>query len=204
MQGTAEHLSKIKKIFSSNSKDVTLLSRGRKFISTSKIMLIITVLAGVYFAWSVWYLVPFPTIKTSPESYVEQPDILNKNQDVAGSGRHQNQSGDRHLEPSTSRQETASTKEMRMIATAYDSSWESCGSWDGKTTASGLPVRRGVVAVDPDVIPLGTRLYVEGYGEALAADTGGAIKGNRIDLYMESREEALNYGIRMVNIRVLN
>lgn len=56
-------------------------------------------------------------------------------------------------------------------------------------TASGIPARHGVVAVDPDVIPLGTRLYVPGYGLALAADTGGAIVGNKIDLCMENYSE---------------
>ena len=49
-------------------------------------------------------------------------------------------------------------------------------------TASGVPVTRGIVAVDPTVIPLGTRLYIPGYGFAVAGDTGGGIKGNMIDL----------------------
>jgi 3D (Asp-Asp-Asp) domain-containing protein len=70
-------------------------------------------------------------------------------------------------------------------------------------TASGIPARHGVVAVDPDVIPLGTRLYVPGYGLALAADTGGAIVGNRIDLCMENYSEAWSFGRRTVRVYIL-
>ena len=70
-------------------------------------------------------------------------------------------------------------------------------------TASGIPARRGVVAVDPDVIPLGSRLYIPGYGEAIAADTGGAIVGHKIDLCMESYDEAIQFGRRSVEVYVL-
>jgi len=62
---------------------------------------------------------------------------------------------------------------------------------------------RGIVAVDPKVIPMGTKLYVEGYGEAIAADQGGAIKGNRIDLYFDTHQQALNYGMKTVNVTIL-
>jgi 3D (Asp-Asp-Asp) domain-containing protein len=62
---------------------------------------------------------------------------------------------------------------------------------------------RGIVAVDPNVIPMGTKLYVEGYGEAIAADQGGAIKGNRIDLFFGSHQEALNFGKRTVKVTIL-
>ena len=70
-------------------------------------------------------------------------------------------------------------------------------------TASGLAARHGIVAVDPNVIPLGTRLYVPGYGLALAADTGGAIIGNRIDLCVEDHDAAWGFGRRMVKVYVL-
>ncbi len=70
-------------------------------------------------------------------------------------------------------------------------------------TASGLPARTGIVAVDPRVIPLGTRLYVSGYGPALAADTGGAIIGHKIDLCMEDYHDAWSFGRRMVKVYVL-
>lgn len=70
-------------------------------------------------------------------------------------------------------------------------------------TATGMVAERGVVAVDPSVIPLGTRLYIPGYGMAIAGDTGGAIIGNRIDLVMESYSEAMNFGRRSVEVYVL-
>ncbi|HET9508741.1 MAG TPA: 3D domain-containing protein [Gaiellaceae bacterium] len=67
-------------------------------------------------------------------------------------------------------------------------------------TASGLSVGHGIAAVDPSVIPLGTRLYVPGYGEAVAADTGGAVRGATIDLWFPTRGQALAWGRRTVVI----
>lgn len=69
-------------------------------------------------------------------------------------------------------------------------------------TASGLPVGVGVIAVDPAVIPLGTRVFVPGYGAAVAADTGTAIRGNIIDLWMPSTPQARAWGRRTVKITV--
>lgn len=69
-------------------------------------------------------------------------------------------------------------------------------------TASGVRVRRGVVAVDPRVIPLGTRMHVPGYGRALAADVGTAIKGRIIDLWMPSTAEARSWGRRTLTITI--
>ena len=69
-------------------------------------------------------------------------------------------------------------------------------------TASGLPVGVGVVAVDPTVIPLGTRLFVPGYGRAVAADVGSAVKGNIIDLWMPTRAKARAWGRRTVTITI--
>ena len=70
-------------------------------------------------------------------------------------------------------------------------------------TAMGNYLHRGLVSVDPDVIPLGTQLYIEGYGYAIADDTGGAIVGNRIDLGMDSRTEALEFGRQDVVVHIL-
>lgn len=69
-------------------------------------------------------------------------------------------------------------------------------------TATGRPARQGMVAVDPRVIPMNSLLYIEGYGWAVAADTGGAIKGQKIDVCLESRSDALQWGRRKVRILV--
>lgn len=104
--------------------------------------------------------------------------------------------------------ETRFVKALEMIATAYDATFASTGKNPGHPqygiTRSGLRVRAGIVAVDPKVIPLGTWLYVEGYGEALAADTGGAIKGNRIDLYFESPKDVAKYGKKRIKVYILD
>jgi 3D (Asp-Asp-Asp) domain-containing protein len=73
----------------------------------------------------------------------------------------------------------------------------------GGTTASGKKARVGLVAVDPNVIKLGTWLYVEGYGLCQAADTGGAIKGKKIDLYMDSVAECYQWGVQEKQVYVL-
>jgi len=90
------------------------------------------------------------------------------------------------------------TGEWDMVSTAYFSGG---GGINGTgITATGLKARKGLVAVDPKVIPLGTRLYIPGYGEALAADTGGWIKGNRIDLVFEDLTECYRYGRRKIKV----
>jgi 3D (Asp-Asp-Asp) domain-containing protein len=67
-------------------------------------------------------------------------------------------------------------------------------------TATGLPVGWGIAAVDPSVIPLGTHFYVPGYGEAVAADTGGAIYGSTVDLWFPTETQANAWGRRTVTI----
>lgn len=79
--------------------------------------------------------------------------------------------------------------------TYYCACEKCCDKTDG-ITKSGAVVREGVtVAVDPSVIPLGTYLYIEGIGYRVAQDIGGAIKGNRIDVYMNSHNDALECGV---------
>ncbi len=70
-------------------------------------------------------------------------------------------------------------------------------------TASGMKARVGVVAVDPKVIPLGTELYISGYGYAIAGDTGGAIKGNKVDLFFDTLAECYQFGARNVEVYVI-
>lgn len=108
--------------------------------------------------------------------------------------------------------ELSYSKVLSLSATAYDAS--SCGKVPGQRgygiTATGAVAQKGIVAVDPSVIPLGTKLYIESadgryvYGYAVAADTGGAIKGNRIDLCFNTNSEAINFGRRAVKAYVIN
>ncbi len=95
-------------------------------------------------------------------------------------------------------------KTLYMSATAYN--WN-CDTCDGRGfTATGYNLKanpNGVVAVDPNVIPLGTKVWVEGYGYAIARDTGGAIKGNKIDIHLPSKQQAERYGRKQVQVKIL-
>lgn len=94
--------------------------------------------------------------------------------------------------------------EMYVTATAYTAYCTGCSG----TTAYGIDLRSNpdqkVIAVDPTIIPLGTKVWVEGYGEAIAGDTGGAIKGHKIDVFIPSYDNAMAWGVKKVKIKVLN
>ena len=101
--------------------------------------------------------------------------------------------------PTTSTEVGTAIKTLTMESTAY---------YGHSITASGLkPVRNpngvSTIAVDPNVIPLGTKVYVSGYGVAIAADTGGAIKGNIIDVFLNTHEECMSWGRREVTVQIL-
>ncbi|GAB4072105.1 ubiquitin-like domain-containing protein [Barrientosiimonas marina] len=109
-------------------------------------------------------------------------------------------------ESSSNNQEAASSskKELQMNATAYT---VDCLGCDGKgLTATGINLHENphVVSVDPNVIPLGSRVWVEGYGNAVAGDTGGNIQGNRIDLHFTSQSKASSFGRQTVTVKVLD
>lgn len=96
----------------------------------------------------------------------------------------------------------AAVREGRAVhveATAYSA----YDPGNGFYTASGTLLRRGVIAVDPSFIPLGTRVYIPGYGEAVAEDTGGSIWGSRIDIAFDSHEEAIEFGRRELEIYII-
>jgi 3D (Asp-Asp-Asp) domain-containing protein len=88
---------------------------------------------------------------------------------------------------------------LMMVATAYTASCYGCSG----IAANGMRAGHGVVAVDPRIIPLGSRLYIPGYGKAIAGDTGSAIQGRRIDLGFNSLVDALRFGRRAVTVYVL-
>lgn len=97
-----------------------------------------------------------------------------------------------------------SNKKMTMSASAYTASCNGCSGH----TSTGIDLKanpnKKVVAVDPSVIPLGTKVWVEGYGEAVAADTGGNIQGKRIDLHFPSKGAALAFGQKSVTVKILD
>lgn len=99
----------------------------------------------------------------------------------------------------------SSGKTLYMRATAYN--WD-CNSCDGRgLTSTGYNLKNnphGVIAVDPNVIPLGTRVYIEGYGHYVARDTGGAVKGNKIDIHMPTKKQAINFGGKNVKVTILD
>lgn len=98
---------------------------------------------------------------------------------------------------------TETGKEFYVSSTAYTAS---CNGCSGKT-AIGIDLHANpgakIIAVDPSVIPLGTKVYVEGYGYAVAADTGTRIKGNKIDVFFASQSDAYRWGQRTVKIKIL-
>jgi 3D (Asp-Asp-Asp) domain-containing protein len=95
-------------------------------------------------------------------------------------------------------------REVRsMEATAYEPGPDSCGAYASGNTSCGYKAGYGVVAVDPSVIPYHTRLYIEGYGFAVAGDTGSAIKGDKIDLGFMTEDECYAWGRRDVKVYVL-
>ena len=131
---------------------------------------------------------------------IDAPDLIYPGEtiaiDEAAATRKQNE-----LATQLSTEDDALT--LTMTATAYTAYCEGCSG----ITKNGTDIRANphlkVIAVDPTVIPLGTRVWVEGYGEAIAADIGGAIKGNIIDVFIPSHEEALQWGRKRVKVRIL-
>ncbi|MBU8908417.1 G5 and 3D domain-containing protein [Desertibacillus haloalkaliphilus] len=98
----------------------------------------------------------------------------------------------------------ANGQTLTVTATAYTANCSGCSG----ITATGVNLNQNrnqkVIAVDPNVIPLGTRVHVEGYGEAVAADTGGAIKGNKIDVHVPTKTDARNWGRKQVTVTILD
>ncbi|MED4210896.1 LysM peptidoglycan-binding domain-containing protein [Priestia megaterium] len=136
--------------------------------------------------------------QTQEEQQQAQAEQAQKEQQQAQAEQAQKQQ-----QPAESSQQ-ASGKSMTVEATAYTANCAGCSG----TTATGVDLKANpnqkVIAVDPSVIPLGSKVYVEGYGEAVAADTGGAIKGNRIDVFVPSEGDAQQFGRKSVKITVMN
>lgn len=95
-------------------------------------------------------------------------------------------------------------KEITVNASAYTLNFKNCTG----ITATGINLKKNpnqkVISVDPKVIKLGSKVYVPGYGYAIAGDTGGAIKGNKIDVFIPSQKAALQWGRKNIKIQILN
>ncbi|WP_027962981.1 3D domain-containing protein [Halalkalibacillus halophilus] len=139
-------------------------------------------------------------------SQSESSEQSNEQASQSESSEQSNESNESTQQASneTSNSEEPAGETFTVTATAYTAECEGCSG----ITANGTDLRNDrnakVIAVDPNVIPLGTKVYVEGYGEAIAADTGGAIKGNKIDLHVPTTEEAFSWGVRDVQITILD
>ena len=107
------------------------------------------------------------------------------------------------MEQVTKSSEKPDGKTIAVKATAYTAKCDGCSG----VTYTGVDLNKNrnakVIAVDPKVIPLGTEVYVEGYGYAIAADIGSAIKGNRIDIHLPTKKEAYSWGVRNVNVTII-
>ena len=104
---------------------------------------------------------------------------------------------------SNSRSASATSSKGRLLG-KFESTAYTLYKDSNAKTAYGLTPQVGVIAVDPNVIPLGTKLYVEGYGNAIAGDTGSAIKGRIVDVFFNTRDECMQWGRRQVNVWIVD
>lgn len=107
--------------------------------------------------------------------------------------------------------EKLSTEQVQSFTadvSAYTAGYESCGKLPSHPaygiTANGNKVRKGIIAADTNVLPFGTKVYIEDLGIFVVDDTGSAIKGNRIDIYMDNLDEAVKFGRQERKLIVLN
>ncbi|QGH36472.1 LysM peptidoglycan-binding domain-containing protein [Gracilibacillus salitolerans] len=142
-----------------------------------------------------------PEEETQEVNQTEEAQEVNKTEETpeASEPKIEKQSNTPSEDSSEQSGETIS-----VTATAYTAECDGCSG----VTATGIDLLENrnmkVIAVDPSVIPLGTRVHVEGYGEAIAGDTGGAIKGNKIDIHVPTKDEAYEWGVRSVDVTILD
>lgn len=136
---------------------------------------------------------------------------LNNNTEESDAGKQENTN--QEAEETASNKESAEESEgdhapegetVSVSATAYTASCEGCSGVTSTGVDLGDNPDEKVIAVDPDVIPLGSEVYVEGYGHATAADTGGAINGNKIDVHVPNEGEANSWGVKDVDVTILD
>ena len=136
-----------------------------------------------------------PAVRQVQSLLIEQGWLTGAADGVCGNGTYSVLSGGREYEPSSDESEGTV---MYVNATAYSADDPGNSAY----TALGTHVRHGIIAVDPDIIPLGTHVYIPGYGDAVAEDVGGAIHGHRIDVAFDTRAEALAFGRQDIEIYI--
>ncbi|MFC0300180.1 LysM peptidoglycan-binding domain-containing protein [Virgibacillus soli] len=131
------------------------------------------------------------------ENEQSQPVMASKQQ------KNKEKSSQTTASPAMKKSETPEGKTLTVTATAYTADCAGCSG----ITKTGIDLRNDrnakVIAVDPNVVPLGSKVYVEGYGYAIAGDTGGAIKGNKIDIHVPTKKEAYAWGVRTVKLTIV-
>lgn len=147
--------------------------------------------------------------ESTNETTDSEPEVEEQVPPVSEENKQENDSKDEsqqviEVEGSNEQSNDAEGVTMTVTATAYTAECDGCTG----ITATGIDLNadrnKKVIAVDPSVIPLGTKVYVEGYGTAIAGDVGGAIKGNKIDIHVPTKEEAYKWGVQTVTIKILD
>jgi len=130
-------------------------------------------------------------------------NTIHPNQKLKVSGTTASKPAKKATTTTTSSKKQKVVKTITVSATAYTANCKRCSG----ITALGLNLKKNpklkVISVDPKVIKLGTKVYVEGYGYAIAGDTGGAIKGKKIDLFVPSYKKAIQWGRKTVKVQIL-
>ncbi|MFA1822361.1 ubiquitin-like domain-containing protein [Virgibacillus oceani] len=138
-----------------------------------------------------------------PQPEPEQ-NVVTLSSEKPKSGSSESTSKNSGSSDSTTSSGSSSSKEFTMSSTAYTANCNGCSGY----TATGINLNanpnKKVVAVDPSVIPLGSRVWVEGYGEAIAGDTGGSIVGNKIDVHVPNQAAASSWGRKTVTVKKLD
>ena|SRR5699024_3004665 len=148
-------------------------------------------------------VVAIGTKEKKKEKAPKKPDSSKSSSDSSDDSKSSDSSSSSDSKDDDEKSEEPSGESMTMEATGYGPDCTGCSG----VSATGMDLTDGgkVIAVDPSVIPLGSKVWVEGYGEAVAGDTGGDIKGDRIDVLMDSESKASSdWGRRSVEVKVLD
>lgn len=133
----------------------------------------------------------------------QKNDQLNQANQQVSSLKQENDALKKQISSSSTEGGHSITRTIYMNASAYTASCDGCSG----TTVTGLDLKANpnlkVIAVDPNIIPIGTKVHVDGYGDAVAADTGGAIHGNKIDIFIPTESGAIQWGRRTVAVQIL-